>query len=235
MNFTDSAQAQVFTATAPAGDGAAVVATPAFSLSDNLTPVKDLKVTCRASLGKDPAPLWTDPPAENKFPVGTTLVVCWASDAAGNRSPALAYTVAVACPQGYAVKDGLCKGEGGGGCALERAGRRRVPALRARAGRTQKNMPHLLPARGTAGLITAPQTLSPPRSTSPARCPSAPPSTTTPPPSPSPASRLGRQRTDLLMRMSRARRRLAKTARPWWCVRMANRPPLLSSPTASPW
>ena len=44
------------------------------------------------------------------FSTGTTLVTCWAQDAAGNRSPNQTFN-AVVCAAGFAFTNGACRGE----------------------------------------------------------------------------------------------------------------------------
>jgi hypothetical protein len=81
------------------------------------------RVVCNAPLGT--SPLWTPVLPKGTqtgpatlFPVGSTLVVCSTTDAAGNVSPAVSFSVTVRCPDGYALKGGVCKGAHVEGAAL---------------------------------------------------------------------------------------------------------------------
>jgi hypothetical protein len=87
---------------------------PTLTASDAVAPPV---VTCRASLDGAPEGPVTDGAGGTDFPYGITLVKCTAADAAGNVSPAVAFTVAVTCGAGYSVRSagGNCESERGGG------------------------------------------------------------------------------------------------------------------------
>jgi hypothetical protein len=124
LNLTSGAAGATVAATAAPGAGGAVVAFPTLSASDNLTPAADLlgAVRCRALTGgSGGAGAWVDAVptgatlgVPTSFPVGSSLVVCTAKDAAGNESPSVAFTVVVSCGAGYALGPGaVCTGERG--------------------------------------------------------------------------------------------------------------------------
>jgi hypothetical protein len=90
----------------------ATVAFPAMNATDNVTP--EPTITCAGAFNGSPLTfLAKDATAQRGvFFIGSaaTTVSCVASDDAGNTSPAVNFTVAVACGEGFAGAGAACKG-----------------------------------------------------------------------------------------------------------------------------
>jgi hypothetical protein len=87
---------------------------PTLSAADAVAPGGAAPVvTCRAAVDGAPEGPVTDGAGGTEFPYGITTVTCTAADAAGNTSPAVSFSVSVACGAGYSVRSagGVCESE----------------------------------------------------------------------------------------------------------------------------
>jgi hypothetical protein len=99
----------VVTAEAEPGAGVAKLALPAeISVYDAVPPRGATTVTCTARIGGKFIDVVE---GLDDMPHGTTLVTCFASDAAGNRSPPESFAFIVSCRSGYSFWGGKCQSE----------------------------------------------------------------------------------------------------------------------------
>jgi hypothetical protein len=111
---TLTADAALVSAAAAPAETAAALAFPTLTATDNVTPPEAIVIECKAALtkGAEPVPVkGAGDAAATKFPVGTTVVTCTATDEAKLVSTPVTFAVVVTCSDGYALKGGACTGK----------------------------------------------------------------------------------------------------------------------------